>query len=170
MNGRPSKDEYYLAIAKSIAMRSPCIRRQVGAIIVKEDAIASTGYNGPARGVINCIDAGCLKDKKRVPSYVGYEECIAVHGEENAVINAARNGVSIRGGVMYVYGVWYKDKSPAGVRPCDRCKRVIINAGITRVVIMKDDGSIVSQDVSEWVKEDTDNYLMRLKNAEAEQH
>jgi len=89
--GRISKVEYYLEIAKVVSLRSPCLRRKFGAIIVVNDAIVSTGYNGPARGVNNC-ELGCLKDKVDAPHYGGYEWCPAVHAEENAIVNAARNG------------------------------------------------------------------------------
>jgi deoxycytidylate deaminase len=84
-NRRISKDEYYLQIAKAVAQRAPCLRRQFGAIIVKDDVIVSTGYNGTARGVVNCTEVGCLKDEKNLPHYSGYESCPSVHAEENCV-------------------------------------------------------------------------------------
>ena len=84
-NYRPSKDEYYLEIAKVVAKRSPCLRRHYGAIIIKDDAIVSTGYNGPARGSINCFEVGCIKDLLNLPHYAGYDYCPAVHAEENCV-------------------------------------------------------------------------------------
>jgi pantetheine-phosphate adenylyltransferase len=165
MDTRPSKDEYYLGIARSVAQRSPCIRRQFGAIVVREDVVVSTGYNGPARGVVNCMEVGCLKDEMNVPHYTGYEWCIGVHSEENAIANAARHGASVLGGTLYLYGQNYKDGSLVEGKPCDRCKRILINAGIKRVVTKRADGTIVKWDVEDWVREDTENYKRRLLEA-----
>jgi dCMP deaminase len=162
---RPSKYDYYLDIAKSVCKRAPCLRRQFGAIIVKNDAIVSTGYNGPARGVVNCSEVGCLKDEVNAPEYAAYEYCTAVHAEENAIINAARHGVSILGGTLFIHGENYKDGSIAESRPCDRCKRAIINAGIKELVIRKQDGSFIKINVSDLVEEDTKNYLKKLEEA-----
>jgi len=164
-NRRPNKDEYYLDIAKSVCLRSPCVRRQFGAIVVEEDVVVSTGYNGPARGVVNCLDIGCLKDELNLPPYSGYESCIGVHAEENAVINAARHGASVLGGILYIFGRDYKDGSIAEARPCERCKRVLINAGIREVVTKRPDGSIAKIDVASWVSEDTKRYLEELREA-----
>ncbi len=162
---RPSKDEYYLGIAKAVCKRSPCIRRQYGAIVVKEDAVVSTGYNGPARGVINCLQAGCLKDEKDVPAYQGYDWCNAVHAEENAVINAARHGVQVLGGTLYLYGQEFETEKTFEGRPCDRCKRTLINAGIEEVITKNEEGTIIKKDVSDWVSEDTEKYLNKLEEA-----
>ena len=151
---RPSKTMYYLGIAKAVAARSPCLRRKFGAIIVVDDAIVSTGYNGPARGVNNC-ELGCLKDVKKAPHYSGYEWCPAVHAEENAVINAARNGAMVKGGIMYVVGVKPSGELTESV-PCRRCKRVLINAGIVKVVTMNERGEVIEYDVKDWVREDSE--------------
>ncbi|RLG57944.1 MAG: hypothetical protein DRN83_00480 [Hadesarchaea archaeon] len=164
-NSRMSKDEYYLGIAKSVCQRSPCIRRQFGAIVVKNDVVVATGYNGPARGVVNCMDVGCLKDELNLPHYSGYEACDAVHAEENSIINAARHGASVLGGTLYLYGQNFGDSTPIEGRPCERCKRAIINAGIKEVVTKRPDGRIVKTKVSDWVKEDTKQYLRKLKEA-----
>lgn len=161
---RPTKDEYYLEIARAVAFRSPCLRRRFGAIIVKEDTIVSTGYNGPARGVINCLEVGCIKEELNLPHYSAYEFCPATHAEENAIINAARHGASVLGGILYLYGVG-PDERPAEARPCERCRRVIINAGIERVVIRGEDGSVFKIDVQDWVREDTELYKKRLAEA-----
>jgi len=163
---RISKDEYYLEIAKAVCLRSPCIRRQFGAIILREDVVVSTGYNGPARGVVNCMEVGCLKDELDLPHYSGYDYCDGVHAEENCIINAARHGASVLGGTLYIYGQNFGDSSPIEGKPCDRCKRAIINAGIKEVVTKKSDGSIVKTDVGDWVKEDTKQYLDKLKEAQ----
>ena len=162
---RPSKDEYYLGIAKAVCKRSPCIRRQYGAIVVREDAVVSTGYNGPARGVINCQQAGCLKDEKDIPAYQGYDYCSAVHAEENAVINAARHGTKVLGGTLYLYGQEYETEETFEGKPCDRCKRTLINAGIDEVITKNKKGTIIKKNVSDWVSEDTENYLGMLEEA-----
>lgn len=164
-NNRPNKDEYYLGIAKAVCKRSPCIRRQFGAIVVKNDAVVSTGYNGPARGVINCLQAGCLKDELDVPSYEGYEYCPGVHAEENAVINAARHGTSVLGGTLYLYGQEFETGETFEGKPCDRCKRAIINSGIEKLVTKNREGTIVKKNVADWVSEDTESYLRKLKEA-----
>lgn len=164
-NDRPSKDEYYLGIAEAVSKRSTCTRRQFGAIIVKDDAIVSTGYNGGARGVVNCMEVGCLKDEIDAPESKAYDYCIAVHAEENAIINAARHGVSVLGGTLYIYGRYYKTGRLAEAKPCDRCKRALINAGIRVVVINKADGSIEKIPTNTWVKEDSMKYVQQLEEA-----
>ncbi len=162
---RPSKDEYYLGIAKAVCQRSPCIRRQYGAIVVKDDVIISTGYNGPPRGVVNCSEVGCLKEEKNLPHYGKYDFCTAVHAEENSVINAARHGASVMGGTLYLYGQEYESEKIFEGKPCDRCKRTLINAGIEKVVTKDEDGNIIEKEVKDWVSEDTENYLERLEEA-----
>lgn len=166
---RPPKDIYYLNIARAVAQRSPCIRRRFGAIIVKDDAIVSTGYNGPARGSINCNEVGCLKDIMNLPSYTGYDYCPAVHAEENALLNAARQGSSVIGGVLYLYGEKVDGNITEEGRPCDRCKRALINAGIKEVVTLKPDGSVKIYRVSDWAKEDAENYLRMLEEEKRKQ-
>jgi dCMP deaminase len=169
MEKRPSKDEYYLEIAKTIALRSPCSLRRYGAIIVKNDAIVSTGYNGSARGVINCLDVGCIKEILNLPKGRGYEDCIGVHAEENCVVNAARNGTSILGGVLYISGIDRKGKLVEAM-PCSRCKRILINAGIERVVIRKEDGGIKYINTQDWVSEDTKTYLEKLERVKKDRN
>jgi dCMP deaminase len=156
---RISKEEYYLGIAKAVALRSPCLRRKYGAIIVKNDAIVSTGYNGPARGSTNCEEVGCIKEILNLPHYSGYDYCPAVHAEENAVINAARNGNSVIDGTLYLYGIDVKTNKPVAGMPCPRCKRVLINAGIKEVVTIDESGNITKYDVKSWVEEDKNRYL-----------
>jgi len=124
---RIGKDEYYLKIAKVIALRSPCLKAQVGAIIVKNDVIVATGYNGPARGEKHCTK--CIRMEKQAGR--DYTDCPAVHAEENAIINSARQGTSILGGTLYMF-------HPEGYGPCIRCQRAIKNAGIERVVVDKE--------------------------------
>lgn len=158
--GRIDKDRYYLEIAKTVALRSPCIRAKYGAIIVKNDAVVSTGYNGPVRGGVNCYEIGeCIKDVLNLPHGKAYDLCPAVHAEENCIINAARIGASVLGGVLYLCGIDPKTNRIIYSEPCDRCKRAIINAGIVRVVTVDADGSMIEFNVEEWVKRDTENYL-----------
>jgi dCMP deaminase len=156
---RISKEEYYLGIAKAVALRSPCLRRKYGAIIVKNDTIVSTGYNGPARGSTNCEEVGCIKEILNLPHYSGYDYCPAVHAEENAVINATRNGNSVIDGTLYLYGIDVKTNKPVAGMPCPRCKRVLINAGIKEVVTIDESGNITKYDVKSWIEEDKNRYL-----------
>lgn len=161
-NLRPKKEEYYLEIAKTIALRSPCLRRKYGAIVVKNDTILATGYNGSARGVINCFEVGCIKEELNLPHGSAYEDCPAVHAEENAIINAARNGASVLGGILFIAGIDQKGNLVEAL-PCDRCKRVMINAGIEKVIILGKDKKLKKIAVKDWVKEDTERYLEKLK-------
>jgi len=124
---RITKKEYYLGIAKAVAQRSPCLSKNYGAIIVKNDSVISTGYNGPARGIPHCII--CARKEANKTHKSDYDEsCPAVHAEENAIINAAREGISTVGSTLYLWG-----KVPS--EPCYRCRRAIINAGIKEVII-----------------------------------
>jgi dCMP deaminase len=126
---RISKDEYYMTLAKMVSLRSTCIRRQYGAIIVsKSDHILSTGYNGAARGEPHCLNIGCERERLNVPKGERYELCVSVHAEANAIIQAARGGVSIDGAKLYVNGT-----------PCKMCWRLIKNAGIVEVIYIDDD-------------------------------
>lgn len=160
---RLSKDEYYLGIAQAVSSRSTCLRRRFGAVIVRDDVIVSTGYNGAARGVVNCLEVGCLKDEVGAPEYSGYDFCIGVHAEENAIINAARHGATVKDGTLYIFGEYVKDGTLTEARPCERCKRAIINAGIKQVITKKMNGSIGKYNVDSWIKEDTKRYLERIR-------
>ena len=163
--GRIGKKRYYLEIAKAVALRSSCTRAKYGAIVVKNDAIVSTGYNGPIRGGVNCYEYGCIKDILDLPHGRSYDLCPAVHGEENAILNAARNGSSVLGGTLYLYGLDPKTGMAIDSVPCDRCKRAIINSGIVKVITINANGAIVEYDVEDWVKHDTDRYLSNLSKA-----
>ncbi|MGB8656216.1 MAG: cytidine/deoxycytidylate deaminase family protein [Candidatus Zixiibacteriota bacterium] len=121
---RPSWDEYFMRIAELAATRSTCLRRQVGAVIVKDKKILTTGYNGVPSGLKHCLDIGCLREKLGVPSGERHELCRATHAEQNAIVQAASFGVSIQGGTMY-----------STTQPCILCTKLIINAGIKRIVI-----------------------------------
>lgn len=121
---RPSWDEYFLNIAKLVATRSTCLRRKVGAVVVKNKQILATGYNGAPTGITHCDEVGCLRDKLAVPSGQRHELCRALHAEQNAFLQAARHGVSLDGGTLYVT-----------VQPCSICAKMIINVGIKKIVI-----------------------------------
>ena len=163
---RPSKDEYYLEIAKAVGLRSPCMRKKFGAIIVKNDSIVVTGYNGPPRGGVNCYDIGCIRDELKVPHYSAYDvNCPAVHAEENCLVNAARNGAKVLGGTLYIQGVSPEDGSLVESRPCHRCRRALINAGIAGVITRDIDGKLIKYSVSDWVASDTEEYVSKYKEA-----
>ena len=133
MNKRISKKEYYLNIAREVARRSPCLRRKIGSILVKDDCILATGYNGVPRGDEHC--EVCLRESNNIPHGVDYSGCPAIHSEVNAIINAARTGISIVGSTLYISAI-DKDGIHMSVPPCYRCKDIIKNAGIKEVIIM----------------------------------
>ncbi len=121
---RISWDEYFMSMAELASKRSSCLRRQVGAVIVKDNQVLSTGYNGAPKGLANCSDLNeCLREKLGIPSGERHELCRAVHAENNAITQCAVNGVSCKGGTLYVTA-----------SPCIMCAKQIINAGITRIV------------------------------------
>ena len=129
---RPSKDEYYLGIAEAVAKRSTCLRRQYGAVIVKNDVIVSTGYNGSPRNAVNCCDSGeCWRTANGIPHGERYEMCQAVHAEANAIINANRADMS--GATLYLVGI-EDGKRIERPEPCLLCQKLIRNAQIRWVV------------------------------------
>jgi len=159
-NKRISKNEYYLGIARAVAQRGTCFRVKIGAVIIRDDQIISTGYVGAPRSTRDCFERGfCLRDKMNIPHGQRYELCRSVHSEQNAIINAARAGVSLLGGTMYVWGS-YSDKSLMNAFPCFMCKKMIINAGLERVVCLTKNGGMEIFDVimwqGEWSKEGKD--------------
>jgi len=121
---RPFWNEYFMQIAELVSSRSTCLRRKVGAIIVRDNQILSTGYNGAPKGVPHCADVGCLRAKMKVPSGERHELCRGIHAEQNAIIQAAVNGVSVKGGTMYCTN-----------QPCSICAKMIVNAEIKTVYI-----------------------------------
>ena len=124
---RPSWDEYFMQMAELTAQRSTCLRRQVGAIIVKEKHIIATGYNGAPKGLPHCEElGGCLREKLEIPSGERHELCRALHAEQNAIIQAATLGQSIEGATIYITH-----------QPCIICAKMIIHAGISRIVIRR---------------------------------
>ena len=131
---RISKTEYYLGIAEAVAKRSTCLRRQYGAIIVKNDEIIATGYNGSPRGSDNCCDVGrCWREENNIPHGEQYEACLAVHAEQNAIISASRRDMI--GSTLYLVGFEAGKRIPSEkVKPCKICEKMIINSGIVQVV------------------------------------
>ena len=132
---RISKETYYLSIAAEVARRSTCLRRQYGAVIVKNDEIVATGYNGAPRGDENCCDVGsCWRERNNIPHGEQYEKCVAVHSEQNAIIYASRR--DMLGSTLYLSG-FEAGRPIEDATPCLICARLIKNAGIARVVNQK---------------------------------
>jgi dCMP deaminase len=152
---RRDKINYYLDIAETVAERSTCLRRHYGAIIVREDEIISTGYNGAPRGRKNCMDLGvCKREELKIPSGERYELCRSVHAEANAIISAARRDCI--GATMYLAGKNAKmGDRLTDTTSCSMCRRMIINAGISKVISrIGDDGDYVIVDTQEWIDND----------------
>lgn len=154
MSMRTEKNNYYLDIAETVSKRCTCLRRHYGAVIVKNDEIISTGYVGAPRGRINCTDLGiCARERMNVPRGERYELCRSVHAEANAIISASRKDMI--GSTMYLVGIekhtgeYVKDASS-----CAMCKRLIINAGISRILIRDTINTYREISVSDWVKKD----------------
>ena len=151
---RISKENYYLDIAETVLERATCLRRVYGAIIVKNDEIISTGYNGAPRGRANCVDLGyCSREAMRVPRGERYELCRSVHAEANAIISAARRDTV--GGTLYLVG---RDARTGALLPdatsCSMCRRLVINAGLEKVVIRRTETEFEAVDVEEWIAQD----------------
>ncbi|MCQ2435276.1 MAG: deaminase [Clostridia bacterium] len=151
---RTSKENYYLDIAETVAERSTCLRRKFGAIIVKNDSIISTGYNGAPRGRKNCSDLGvCFRDKLNIPRGERYEMCRSVHAEANAIIAAARD--QMLGATIYMSCIDAKTgELMPGTCSCMMCKRQIINAGIERLVVRDTKDEFRMIDVNDWIEND----------------
>ena len=142
MDQRMSKDKYYLNIADAVLDRSTCLRRKYGAIIVKNDEILSTGYTGAPRGEPNRTDtANCERERLHVPKGQNYELCVAVHAEQNAIINA--DSAAMEGATIYIVGV-NADGSLASGKQSLLCRRMLRNAKLAKVVYYETDGSVVS--------------------------
>ena len=153
---RISKENYYLDIAETVLERATCLRRVYGAIIVKNDEIISTGYNGAPRGRANCSDLGyCSREAMNVPRGERYELCRSVHAEANAIISAARRDTV--GSTLYLVG---RDARTGELLPnatsCSMCRRLVINAGIEKVVIRNTETEFTVVDVEDWVNLEDD--------------
>ncbi len=133
---RPGWDEYFMEITRLVARRSSCLRRQVGAVLVKEKNILATGYNGVPTGITHCDETGCLRAKLNVPSGERHELCRGLHAEQNAIIQAAKHGTNIDGATLY-----------STTMPCIICAKMIINAGIRRVVYEEGYADQLSQEM-----------------------
>ena len=164
---RISKENYYLDIAETVLERATCLRRVYGAIIVKNDEIISTGYNGAPRGRVNCSELGyCTREAMKVPRGERYELCRSVHAEANAIISASRRDMV--GGTIYLVG---RDARTgellADATSCLMCRRMVINAGLEKVVIRRTDTEFEVVPVADWIAEDDlltpQNVVMDLK-------
>ena len=154
MPERVSKTNYYLDIAETVSERSTCLRKHYGAIIVKNDVIVATGYNGAPRGRKNCVDLGtCIREKLAIPRGERYELCRAIHAEANAIISAPRD--KMIGSAMFLCGLEMgTDEYIKNSSCCSMCKRMVINAGIEKVYIRdsKDEYRVV--EVQDWIDND----------------
>lgn len=121
---RPAWDDYFMAIADMVRTRSTCLRRQVGAVVVKDKRILSTGYNGAPKGMKHCSEVGCIREEADIPAGERHELCRGIHAEQNAIVQAAAFGVSIQGSTLYCTHF-----------PCVLCTKMLINAGIERLVV-----------------------------------
>ena len=154
--GRISKENYYLNIAETVLERATCLRRVFGAIIVKNDEIISTGYNGAPRGRVNCSELGyCTREAMKVPRGERYELCRSVHAEANAIISAARRDMV--GGTLYLVG----RNAQTGellhdATSCAMCRRMVINAGLSKVIIRTTASEFSVVDVQDWVNLEDD--------------
>ena len=154
MDNRTNKQNYYLDIADAVLDRSTCLRKKYGAIIVRNDEIISTGYNGAPRGRKNCVDMGyCTREAMQVPRGERYELCRSVHAEANAIISAARRDTV--GSTLYLVG---RDARTgellSDATSCFMCRRMVINSGLEKVVIRKSDTEFEVVPVEDWIKED----------------
>ncbi len=122
--GRPGWDAYFMRMAELVSTRSTCLRRRVGAVLVRERRILATGYNGAPQGLRHCAELGCLREELGIPSGERHELCRGIHAEQNAIIQAAIFGVSTRGSVLY-----------CTTKPCIICTKMLINAGVERFVV-----------------------------------
>lgn len=153
--GRIDKESYYLDIAETVLERSTCSRSHSGALIVRNDEIVSTGYNGAPRGRSNCIDLGyCIRERLGIPAGERYELCRSVHAEQNAIINASRS--EMLDATLYLVGLENRTGGYVeAAAPCSLCKRMIINAGIERVIVRDTRDTYRTFEVDEeWVAHD----------------
>lgn len=140
-NKRPSWDDYFMSLAKLVSSRSTCLRRKVGAIIVKDRRVLSTGYNGAPRGITHCEELGCLREKLNVSMGERHEICRGLHAEQNAIIQAALHGIKIEESVIYTTN-----------QPCSICTKMIINAGIKKVYYLEEYEDKLAKDLLEESK------------------
>lgn len=151
---RRDKLNYYLDLAETVSQRSTCLRRRYGAVIVKNDEVIATGYNGAPRGRRNCTDFGvCIREKLNIPRGERYEVCRSVHAEANAIISASRD--QMMGSTLFLCGIEASDNSYIqNSSSCSMCKRLVINAGIETVYVRDDKDSYRKISVQDWVNDD----------------
>lgn len=154
MEKRIDKTNYYLDIAETVSERSTCLRKKYGSIIVNHDQIIATGYSGAPRGRINCSDLGYCTKKKLMPDtrHGGYDACRSVHAEQNAIICSSRE--EMMGATLYLVGVRENNEYEEGAAPCLMCRKLIINSGISQVIVRETKETYKIFDVEEWIKND----------------
>jgi len=133
---RPSWDEYFMSIAEQVSGRSTCLRRNIGAVLVKDKRILATGYNGVPSGLAHCEEVGCLREQRNIESGSRHELCRGIHAEQNAVIQAARHGIPIDGASIYCTH-----------QPCVLCAKILINAGVTEIMFRESYPDPLSQEL-----------------------
>ena len=141
-SSRPSWETYFMDITTLVAKRTTCTRRAVGAVIVKDKRILSTGYNGAPSGIRHCAEVGCLREALNVQSGMRHELCRGIHAEQNAIIQAAYHGVSVKGASLY-----------CTTQPCSICAKMIINAGLNRIICSTADHAFKIFTVEEWARD-----------------
>jgi dCMP deaminase len=152
-NKRPSLDEYFMKMAHLAATRSTCLRRKVGAMIVKDKRVLSTGYNGAPKGLPHCDEVGCLRENLNVPTGERHELCRGVHAEQNAIIQAAVFGTSIKDGKIYTTN-----------RPCVVCTKLLINANISEIIYDEDYIDELAQEILSHSKVKVRQYKLKDKS------
>lgn len=133
---RPSWDDYFMEITRTVSKRSTCLRRKVGAVLVKDLRIIATGYNGAPAGIKHCLETGCLREELKIPSGERHELCRALHAEQNVIIQAARHGVSVANSTLYCTNM-----------PCIICTKMLINAGIKEIIFSNEYRDSMSLDM-----------------------
>jgi dCMP deaminase len=147
---RPDWDEYFINIAKAVSTRATCLRRKYGAVITKDNIIVSTGYNGAPSGMKDCLDVGkCSRKELQIPHGERYELCHSVHAEANAIIRASVD--ELQGATIYISGS-AAERSECDAEPCMMCKRMILNAGIAKVVYSDGNKGFFVLDPRKWLK------------------
>lgn len=150
---RPSWDEYFLEVARLVSRRTTCLRRSVGAVLVKDKKILATGYNGAPSGLSHCIDIGCLREKLKIPSGERHELCRGLHAEQNALIQASLYGISAKDSVLYITN-----------QPCIICAKMLINAGIKEIVIAEGYPDKMARDFLNEAKIKVRRAKIKIKN------
>ncbi len=154
---RPTWDEYFMKITHLVSERSTCMRRKVGAVIVKDKRIISTGYNGAPRGLAHCLEIGCMREQLGIPSGERHEMCRGAHAEQNAIIQSASSGIGMNGATMY-----------CTTAPCSTCAKMIINAGIERLVLGGRYPDELGEDLIREAGVKTEYQIMETSGAETE--